>query len=104
MSQRSTTTDLSHIARAADCPVCHGAGELPSMTAAGLTNPCPRCVVVPPMPDYDPADVAFKPAGVDPDPTPDLDRYGFPPDFLAGLVAGAVIVAVAVGFLRWAAA
>lgn len=26
------------------CPVCRGAGVLPSMTVAGLTNPCPRCL------------------------------------------------------------
>lgn len=36
-----------------DCPVCHGAGRLPSMQVAGLTNPCPRCtgsLVVPDLP------------------------------------------------------
>lgn len=29
--------------RARLCPVCHGAGRLPSMQVAGITNPCPRC-------------------------------------------------------------
>lgn len=41
-------TDTADIARPRatpeSCPVCRGAGVLPSMTVAGLTNPCPRCL------------------------------------------------------------
>ena len=37
----SRTAPRAHVSPG--CPVCHGAGVLPSMQVAGMTNPCPRC-------------------------------------------------------------
>lgn len=42
-----STIESGDIARAratnADCPICLGAGVLPSMLCEGMTDPCPRC-------------------------------------------------------------
>lgn len=56
----SRTAPRAHVSPG--CPVCHGAGVLPSMQVAGMTNPCPRCrlgLQLPntPAPDREPAQV-----------------------------------------------
>ena len=97
---RNPAPSRAHVSGA--CPVCHGAGKLPSMTMAGLTNPCPRCLHALRLP----SDAAEKPEPIrlagDP-PARRHDDEAPSPGFLvllAGIACGFVFGALVAGLFR----